>query len=336
MAVSFQPEYTYARVLGSVARLRLGSRAANLARLGRVAEVWKALFAEAAPALPERLLVGAAEKRLETEALADFMSLAGQISKHEDFFRALLRKGEFAQVKRVLVALASGDPDSPESPGFPVRPSIRTSFYPDRARMFAHRRFAWLAEGEHRDMALIKNRVDRQYFEELWKAVSRLPADLKGSLPRVLRKEAELENVIWALRLRRYYGLRNDEIQSLLIDLRGVDAAKSAIDALQRRPDSKADWVGWKFESLVNEAAKAGEDWHLDVRHVEIEARKRIFRNLVQAMHMELGSFVPLYAYFRIKEYETAALFGVLEGVHLEAPAEEIAAFAAQLTGAYA
>ena len=51
---------------------------------------------------------------------------------------------------------------------------------------------------------------------------------------------------------------------------------------------------------------------------------------------MNLGGYVPLYSYFRIKEYETAALFGVLEGIHLEAPSEEIAAFAAQFTGAYA
>jgi len=336
MAASFQPEYSYARVLGSVARLRLGSRAAALARLGRVSEVWKTLFEEPAPALPERLLVGAAERKLESEALRDFMSLAGQISKHEDFFKALLRKAEFGYVKRLLVALAAGEADSPEASAFVVRPSVLASFYPDRARMFAHRRFSWLAEPEHRDMALTKNRIDRQYFEELWKVVSRLPGALKGNLPRVIRKEAELENVIWALRLRRYYGMRSEEIEGLLLDLRGVDAAKAAVDALQRRPDSKPDWAGWKFEGLLNDSGKSGEEWHLDVRHVEVEARKRIFSDLVQAMHMELGSFVPLYTYFRIKEYETAAVFGVLEGVHLEAPADEIAAFAAQLTGAYA
>jgi hypothetical protein len=336
MSTSFQPEYIYARVSGAVARSRLGSRASALVRLGRVAEVWKTLFDEAAPALPERLLVAAAERKLETEALRDFMSLAGPVSKHDDFFRALLRKSEFGFVKKLLIAFAEDEAAGPDGTFLPVRPSVRADFFPDRGRVFSHRRFSWLAEGDRRDLTMAKNRLDRQYYTELWKAAANLPADLRGTLPRVLRKEAELENIVWALRLRRYYGLRNDEIQGLLIDFRGVDAGRSAMEALGKRPDNKADWAGWEWESLVNEGSRAGEDWHLDVRHVEIEAKKRIFSDLLRAMHMELGSYVPLYAYFRIKEYETAAVFGVLEGIHLEAPADEIAAFAAELTGAYA
>jgi hypothetical protein len=336
MTSSFQPEYIYARVCGSVARSRLGSRASALARLGRVAEIWKALFDEAAPALPERLLVSAAERRLESEALGDFMSLAGPVSRHDDFFRALLRKPEYGFVKRLLVALIEGDSSPPESLALPVRASVRSSAFPDREKMFGHSRFSWLTEAEGLDLAMSKNRLDRQYYLELWKAASNLPPNLLGSMHRVLRREAELENIVWALRLRRYYGLRPDEIAPLLISFRGVDAGRSAMEALSRRPDSKADWAGWEWESLVNETAKAGEDWHLDVRHVEIAAKRRIFSDLLRAMHMELGSFVPLYSYFRIKEYETAAIFGVLEGIHLEAPQEEIAAFAAQFTGAYA
>ncbi|MEI6873815.1 MAG: V-type ATPase subunit [Spirochaetota bacterium] len=336
MPTSFQPEYIHARVCGAVARSRLGSKAASLVRLGRVAEVWKTLFDEAAPALPERLLVAAAERKLEVEAIRDFMSLAGPVSKHDDFFRALLRKVEFGYAKKLLVAFGEGATVLPDGASFPVRSSLRSSFFPDRGRVFSHRRFAWLAEGEHRDLTMAKNRLDRQYYTELWKVAADLPSSLKGSLPRVLRKEAELENIVWALRLRRYYGMRPDEIQPLLVDFRGVDAGRSAMEALGKRPDTKADWTGWEWEGLINESGRAGEEWHLDVRHVEIQAKKRIFADLIRAMHMELESYVPLYAYFRIKEYETAAIFGVLEGIHLEAPVDEIADFAAELTAAYA
>ena len=105
MAASFRPEYTYARVLGSVARFRLGARASQLAKGGRVAEVWKILFEEPAPQLPERLLVASAERRLEEEAQRDFISLAGLLARHEDFFKALLRKPEYGYVKRLVMAL---------------------------------------------------------------------------------------------------------------------------------------------------------------------------------------------------------------------------------------
>ena len=336
MAASFRPQYTYARVLGSVARFRLGSRASQLVKLGRVAEVWKALFDEAPPPLPERLLVAAAEKRLGEEALRDFMSLAGQVSKHEAFFKALLRRIEFDYVKRLVVALESGEPSAPEGIELPIAESMQVQAWPERARMFAGRRFGWLAEGDRHDPVLEKNRLDRQYYVELGRAAARLPAEIKGGLLRVIRREIELENLVWALRLRRYYGMKSEEIRPFLAELRGADAVSVAMDALSRRPDVKAEWSGFKFESLINESVKEGEEWHLDIRHVEVEARRLTFANLLRAMHSEMDGFTPLYAWYRIKEYETAAIYGVLEGIHLEAPADEIGAFATQYTGARA
>ncbi|HUX37346.1 MAG TPA: V-type ATPase subunit [Rectinemataceae bacterium] len=336
MAASFRPQYTYARVLGSVARFRLGSRAAQLAKGGRVAEVWKSLFDETAPQLPERLLVSAAERRLEEEAQRDFISLGGLLSRHEDFFKALLRKAEYGYAKRLVVALQAGEPAAPSSVELPIRSSLQVQAWPDRGQMFQGRRFGWLAEGDRHDPVLEKNRLDRQYYSELGRAASRLPAEIKGSLPRVLRREVELENIVWALRLRRYYGLGAEEIRPFLIVLAGADATSAAMDALGRHPDSKGDWSGWEFEDLVNESAKEGEEWHLDLKHVEVQVRRRIFADLLRFMHSETSSFVPLYAWYRIKEYEIASIFGVLEGIHLEAPVEEIAAFASQYTGARA
>lgn len=336
MAASFCPEYTYARVLGSVARFKLGQRASGLAKGGRVAEIWKSLFDEAPPQLPERLLVSAAERRLEEEALRDFVSLAGQISKHEDFFKALLRKSEYAYVKRLVGALESGEPSAPEAVGLPIRSSLRLGAWPDRTQVFAGKRFGWLGEGEHRDIVLEKNRLDRQYYVELSRAAARLPAELKGGLSRLIRREVRLENIVWALRLRRYYGMGPEEIHPLLIELRGADVQTAALDALGRHPDAKGDWSGWEYEDLVNENAKEGEDWRLDLRHLEVQVRRRIFADLMRAMHAETSSLVPLYAWYRLKEYERASLFGVLEGIHLEAPVEEIAAFASQYTGARA
>lgn len=336
MAASFRPEYTYARVLGSVARFRLGSHASQLAKGGRVAEVWKSLFDEPPPQLPERLLVAAAEKRLEENAQRDFISLAGLLARHEDFFKALLRKPEYGYVKRLVMALQSGEPSAPQGAELPIKSSLHVQSWPDRVQMFSGRRFGWLSEGDRHNPVLEKIRLDRQYYGELARAASRLTAELKGSLPRVLRREVELENIVWALRLRRYYGLGAEEIRPFLIELPGSDAASAAMDALARHPDNKADWSGWEFEDLVNETAKEGEEWHLDLRHVEVRAKRRIFADLIRFMHSETSSFVPLYAWYRLKEYETASIFGVLEGIHLEAPVDEIAAFASQYTGARA
>ena len=43
---------------------------------------------------------------------------------------------------------------------------------------------------------------------------------------------------------------------------------------------------------------------------------------------MHPGSYAPLYCFFKLKELETAMVLGIVEGVHLGAPAEEMESFA--------
>ena len=71
----------------------------------------------------------------------------------------------------------------------------------------------------------------------------------------------------------------------------------------------------------------------LDVRDFEGRARRYLYRGVKRALHMYPFTYTPLYCYFKIKEYETAAIIGIIEGVHLGAPVEEMASFAAGLTG---
>jgi hypothetical protein len=329
----FESAYAYARSCGSLARSFLGERASSLAASHRVGEAWRAVFAEAPPSLPEAELATAAERGIGERAIDGLRGIIGPLLKDEAFFSAMVRDAEYASLKAALSALAVGRAEPPEPAPLAPPLGFALSAYPDLDRMLRRTRYQWVIEAGLEDLPAVKNRLDRQYFSELWAAAKEVPASLAGSLLSLLRVEAELENLCWGLRLRRYYAMGAAEIESLLIDLPGVDVRFQALKAVSRRSDSRAEWAGWKWERLIPEGRRDGGDWYFNVRGFEAESRRYLFRKLYRSLHLEPDSYVPLYSYYRIKQHEAVALRGIIEGIKLEAPSAEIASFALASTG---
>lgn len=341
MADRYELAYVYARVSGSLARSLAGGRAAELLKIGRLADAWRAAFGDAPPALPERSLVAAAESRAVREAQADFVSLAASLRGEEPFFVALRRKAEFGRVKRVLLAVRDGALSCPESfdPGFPA--GFDESAYPSLGPMFSGGRYGWLADKALEDLPAAENRLDRQFYEELWEALRSVPRRRLGSLRELVALEAELENVVWALRLARYYGMDLPRIESLLVALPGADVVSAALEGARlagardggagakaegkasrrpARPKGESPFGGWKYAFLA-EGFQAGG---IDPRTVEARARRYLYGRLKRALHLRPFSYTPLYCFFKLKEFEAAVVLGLVEGIYLGAPAEEI------------
>lgn len=334
MPYGFESGYAYARVCGSLARSYLGERASILAMSVRVGEAWRVIFDELPPALPEAELASAAERGVRARAIDALKSIAGSLLSEEPFFVALVRKWEFAYLKNVLAAIVERSPTAPgtEYPG--LGPEFDPQGYPDLDKMLERTRYRWVIESGLDDLPAVKNRLDRQYYGELWNSIRTIPSGLEGTIPELVRVEAELENLAWGLRLKRYYSMGAAEIEPLLIALDGIDVKTTTLKAIGLRADSRSEWAGWKWEKLVPDSRREdGGDWYFDVRGFELAARGYLYRRLYRRLHLEFDSYVPLYAFFRIKECETLAIHGIIEGIKLEAPAAEIIAFAAQTTG---
>lgn len=330
----FESAYVYARVCGSLARSYLGDRAAALAGCARVGEAWRAVFGESPPAQPENELASAAERGVRARSVEALRSIAGSLLDEAPFFTALVRKREFSYLKSVLSAAAERSPEAPAPDEGGAEPGFDASGYPDLDAMLRRTRYQWVIEAGLGDLPSVKNALDKQYYAELWESLRTVGPSLIGTLRDLIRVEAELENLVWGLRLKRYYSLGAAEIESLLIRLPGAEVAQPALSALGRRADSRSEWASWKWERLIPEPRREeGGDWYFDVRGFESAARRYLYRRLYRRLHLEPDTYVPLYAYFRIKEYETTAIHGVIEGIKLEAPAAEIAAFAIDATG---
>lgn len=333
MNVGFDAAYAYARACGGLARSFLGERARSLARCSRVADAWRAVFGDQPPALPSAALAAEAELRLDLRARDALASIAGRAVFEQPIFRALNRGREIAYLKRALAAAVDGD----SSPPGPSDPALYGGFFleafPDVERMVRNTAYRWIAEEGTIDLSAVKNRLDRQYYRGLWEAAELTPPAWRGSLGALVRIEAELANAVWALRLARYYSMGSGEIEGSLIDLPGADVKSAALAALAFRTDARSDWREWKWERVVPDVRKDSGAWRLDLRGLESAAGAYVHRRLVRALHMEGETCVPLYAYFKIKELEARAIRGIIEGIKLEAPEAEIAAFAAERSG---
>ncbi len=335
----FESAYAYARVCGSLARSYMGDRAESLAGSARVGEAWRAVFGESPPTLPENEMASEAERALRGRPAEALRRIAGALVKEQPFFAALARKREFAYLKNLLSA-AAADRSAADSPAPPAleEPGLELGFdasgFPDLDAMLRRTRYQWVIEAGLGDLPSVKNRLDRQYYSELWEATGSVPRKLLGSLRDLIKVEAELQNLVWGLRLKRYYAMGASDIEGLLIALPGVEAARPALEAVARRAESRSDWTGWKWERLVPDArSEEGGDWYFDLRGFESAAHRYLCRLLFRRLHLEFETYVPLYAYFRLKEFETTAVHGVIEGIKLEAPAAEIASFAVETTG---
>jgi hypothetical protein len=342
MPRGFESAYAYARACGSLARSYLDDRAVALASSHRVGEAWKSMFGEAPPALPESELATAAERALRSRPYEALEGIEPELARTDPFFGALVRKREIVYLEDLLAAAAEGRAVAPA----PFDSSFDTEFdpaaYPDLAKMLRRSRYQWAIDSGLSDLPAVKNRLDRQYFAELWAAARELPEVLADAIPALMRTEAELENVAWALRLKRYYRMGAAEIEGRLVELDGAEVRARALEALAFRPDARSDWAGWKWSRLVpglgaglgpgQGGAETGE-WRLSHRGLEAAARKYRYRLLKRCLHLHMDSYTPLYAFFRLKEMESDAMRGIVEGIKLEAPAAEIAA-AAQSAGA--
>jgi vacuolar-type H+-ATPase subunit C/Vma6 len=186
--------------------------------------------------------------------------------------------------------------------------------------MLRKTRYHWLIAFGLDDLAAVKNRLERQYYSELWDSLSSIPSGLEGTIPHLLRLEAELQNLVWSLRLKRYYSMGAADIEPLLIAFDGVDVRTPALRAVGLRFDSRQDWQGWKWERLIPDSRREdGGPWFFDVRGFEVAANDYLQRRLRRRLHLEGETYVPLYAYFRIKESETIAIQGIIEGIMLAA-----------------
>ncbi len=106
--------------------------------------------------------------------------------------------------------------------------------------MFYGTPYSWLDSHWLDNIAIAENRLDQQYYLDLWNAANRIPARKIGAMLDLIRWEIIYQNVIWALRVRRYYGMTRKDAAGMFVDVKGVDTVSLAMETFRYDIDNLA------------------------------------------------------------------------------------------------
>jgi len=321
MAESLEFAYLYARVCGAFSKMRLGERARELLPQGSgsVVAVWKQLFNEEPPGLPEAKLLFEAERKIIEQSIASFLRLAGPFSESSELIHALISKYEVTAIKSMIFRIRSGEP-KPEGVLYssPVIERALAS-WPRITDMFYGTPYSWLDSHWLDNIAIAENRLDQQYYLDLWNAANRIPARKIGAMLDLIRWEIIYQNVIWALRVRRYYGMTRKDAAGMFVDVKGVDTVSLAMETFRYDIDNLATFSPWSLSKLLSTQTGPG----IDVPVMEIRTQEDLFSMVRRNLHLHPFSYTPIYCYFKLLEYETSLLMAVLESVRFSVSPDE-------------
>lgn len=319
--------YVYAKASGILARSFTGHRAASLFAPRSLAELWSLVLKSEVPAVPETLLA----KRLEEEAGAKFISeykrLLDMYDKPDDVAVLLLRYFDYSNLKSLGAAAAMGRTERPRLRNIAPYNILNYDGWPSIKKITALSPLSWYdKEPEISEQQFLDAKIDRQFVSDLWNAAERLGVFERANVENLILKKYAMQNMAWALRLKVFYKMPNDEILEHILFLdasekKGDLLARDAIEILEKNPEHYEDWVGWKYARFLN-AHEEGSLWTIDPGWVEDAAKKELVAESNRLFHSQPFTPVVLVSWFFIKLNELNHIRAAVEALRLNVEAE--------------
>lgn len=324
--------YVYAKASGMLAKSFIGERVSRLFEVRSLAELWSLLFKTEVPAVPEFYLAQQIEQTAEKKFLDDYIKLLRSYAKPSPVLVALLHFYDIDNLKDIAAALCLGKKEMPYLADIGSYSFLHYKKWPDIAAITQGSPVSWYntVPDIHSQHAM-DLRLDREYTRFLWQTVQSLSAADRETVEPLIKEEIILDNILWALRLRVYYNMDEDEIRSRLVDAGdgGPNVlASPAIAALKRPIDSFAAWEDWKYAELLN-PNEEGSVWTIDPRWVQLSAKVVLQKKAKRAFHKDPFSVSVLVSWFKLKQYELDCIRTVAEGLRLNVSSSQMA----ELTG---
>jgi vacuolar-type H+-ATPase subunit C/Vma6 len=332
MIRTFRYAYVQAKIYGIMAKTYVGANFQDLLRLKKLEEIYQLLFPGQRDAGSSEPLPADLESRIRragVAAITDVLSMIG--SPPPEILVHILRKYEYQSVKSLLRSISQQGKEEPQVWDLGKYSQLHLQDARDPHNAIAASPYAWVLERpSETQMFELENELDRDYYSRLLALAQGLPPRDRTGVLRLVRLEISLANVIWAMRLRFFFGLDVQHAQPLLIPGM-VDTHKRAIVELFEIPaDSAEGWRKWRFSWLVED--QLGEAFRgPDPVRAEQKAAQRLALRAHQLFHQSPFTLTPIAAYFKLKELETGMLKIAVEAARLSLPEHEVMAMVGAL-----
>jgi vacuolar-type H+-ATPase subunit C/Vma6 len=336
--------YVYARACGIIGKSFIGKGLAKLEGLTRLSELDRLIFAAEARNLPEKELLPDFERRVMDRSAAQIVAIVDFFRKPPKLLVLMAREFEYADLKRAIAAAAAGEKTAPAVTGIGRFATVDFAAYPRFDKMLGGTEFEFLLDDLNDlsggSIALVQHKLDRHYYEALWKSLFKLAPRDRVSIGRILAAELSLRNAAWALRVRSYYGMEADQARDYLIPLpssgryavvrRKAPFAKpaptladDALASLNLALDNPAEWTRWRWAKFLNRSVP-GETWAVDPQFFQNAAARYLYHLTRHSFSRRPFSLDTSACFIKLKLFEEDLLVSLAEGISLGMGSREI------------
>lgn len=328
MDYSAASSYIYAKASGIIKKSFVGKNVYKLFSVKSLVELWELVFNTSAPVIPEVLLAN----KIETEAVKRFVSnyihLVESYSKPDKIFLELLHRYEIENLKMLSSALALNEEKMPRIVDLGKYNVLNYKGWPNLQEITKDSPYAWYNEvADIKNQQKLAYKLDLQEFNILWNAINSVSDGTKKVLLDFFREDYSLKNMLWALRLKVYYNMSNEEIINELFYVGKAPCATDplcsvAFEILDFKIDSYDDWANWKYSRFIN-PLEEGTPWKIDPMWVESQIKKEDHKKNIKMFHSYPLTNVPLVMFFRIKQEEVYSIRAAVESLRLGVDAKD-------------
>lgn len=320
--------YIYAKVCSLVSKAYVGENAVRLFNAKSLSELWDVLFSVPCPQVPEQILANKIENQAVDTFISEYTALLQLYSKPDPFLVELLRRYEVTNIKVMSAALSLGEQEIPRTVNLGNYELLNYSAWPDMKKITENSNFPWYDHVPTPDeRQQMDYRLDLQEIRTLWKYVTKVSDSSRNALVGYFTEDYRIKNMLWALRLKIYYQMPNDEIVKNLFYISDEPSindplCSSAVEILDKAPDNYSDWKKWRYASYLN-PYEEGNLWSVDPMWIEQKLRIGEVKKIKKLLHQNPLTYASLVMYFRIKLQELNSIRAATEALRLNAEKSE-------------
>ena len=314
--------FVYAKASGMLKKSFVGPRTEKIFEQQKLSELWTLLFEDEVPLIPEVLLAKEIENKAENQFIKDFCKLLNCYSKPDKVSLFLLKSFDYGNLREIVFALSNGETKLPKLVDIGKYSELKIINWPDLEKITEKSDFNWYKTVPSIDeQRFFDHKLDLQYIKALWENTKKLPQWEREPVESFILEKINLDNCIWALRLKKYYEMSKEEIiQNLFSQVENPSdkdiLCGEAIKILDYDLDSYDSWKNWKYKKLLNDNLD-GDVWFIDPIWVQQSAKIYLVKKAYKSFHQHPFTANVLISWFFVKQHELDCIRKAVEGLRI-------------------
>ena len=317
--------FVYAKASGILGKSFINDKVSNLFEVKSLSELWTLLFKSQVPALPEKLLADEIEKEAFKRFInqyVSFISSFDSLKGSEEILLNVLYIYESENLKEIADSLCANEIEMPSIIDLGQYNRLNYSAWPDIKSITEKSPYKWLNTlPDIHEKQKIEYKIDLQTVADLWASLEKTRGQDRKALFELYENEYIIKNIVWALRLKIFYKMKDDEILNNLIYVKEAGNPEDpllspVLKILKKEVDSYQDWEDWKYSDLINPHI-SGEVWSIDPNWIEKSNRVKMNKLAMRIFHQNNMSTASLVAWFKIKSFELSCIRTAVESFRL-------------------